>query len=113
MAGTKRATASLLRSYGDDPLPETGAFFIVLDGRGVPRCVCQTTNVEVRRFSAVDEKFAAEEGEGDLTLEWWRTAHRSFFERQAASDRMTFDEESDVVLERFKVVWTPAQRRAD
>lgn len=113
VAGTKRATASLLKSYGDEPLPQTGAFFIVVDGRGVPRCVCQTINVEVRPFSAVDEIFAAEEGEGDLTLEWWRAAHRSFFERQAERDGVSFDEDSAVVLERFNVVWPTLQRRAD
>ena len=34
-----------------------------------------------RRFSWIDEAFAFDEGEGDRTLTYWRTAHQSYFER--------------------------------
>jgi uncharacterized protein YhfF len=34
-----------------------------------------------RRFSEIDEAFAFDEGEGDRTLTYWRTAHQSYFER--------------------------------
>ena len=106
VAGAKRATASLLRAYGDEPLPNFGAFFVVVDGEGVPRCVCRITSVEVRPFSAVDGAFATEEGES--TLECWQAAHRAFFQRQAADDGFIFDDGAELVLEKFEVVYLPA-----
>jgi uncharacterized protein YhfF len=35
-------------------------------------------------FSEIDERFAFDEGEGDRTLTYWRTAHQGYFERQGA-----------------------------
>lgn len=101
--GPKRATAGRLVEYQDDgePLPEAGDYSVILDGTGGPLCVILTTAVEVRRLSDVDERFAWVEGEGDRTLEWWRTAHIRFWEREghAVSD------DSEVVLKRFDLVW--------
>jgi len=62
-------------------LPETGLKTIVLDGNGDPRCIVETTEVEVRPYGEVDAQFAYEEGEGDRSLEYWREAHWRFFSR--------------------------------
>ncbi len=104
VSGTKRATASLLRYYagGDEPLPR------VVEGNGVPRCIYRITQVDVQPLSAVDDRFAWDEGEGDRTLAWWMEAHRAFFMRQAAREDFLFHNEIDVVLARFEVVW-PAE----
>lgn len=101
--GPKRATAGLVAEYGpeDDPVPSVGDLSIVLDGHGGPVCVIRTTQVEVRRFGDVDEAFAWDEGEGDRTLAWWRRAHIRFFERFGTS----VDEDTPMVLERFKLLW--------
>ena len=79
--GPKRATASLRSWYEQDgePMPQPGDLSVVLDGHGDPLCVIRTTTVEVRRFADVDEEFAWEEGEGDRSLDHWRTVHQSFF----------------------------------
>ena len=45
-------------------MPETGLKTIVLDGNGDPRCIVETTEVEVRPYGEVDARFAYEEGEG-------------------------------------------------
>jgi len=110
VSGTKRATASLLRYYagGDEPLPRVGDLAVVVDGNGVPRCIYRITQVDVQPLSAVDDRFAWDEGEGDRTLAWWMEAHRAFFMRQAAREDFLFHNEIDVVLERFEVVW-PAE----
>jgi uncharacterized protein YhfF len=108
--GPKRATTSLLIDFetGREPVfPAPGMFWMVVDGRFLPRCVIRTTAVEVREFDAVDAAFAWDEGEGDRSLGWWRDAHLRFFARQAAANGHRFDGLTKVVLERFALVWTP------
>jgi uncharacterized protein YhfF len=106
LAGTKTATAGALWDYEADgePLPEVGSLGIIVDGRGHPRALIETTAVEVRAFSEVDAEHAHLEGEGDRTLEHWREVHRRFFAEVASHDRPV-DDEMPVVLERFRVVY--------
>jgi uncharacterized protein YhfF len=101
--GPKRATAGLASDYEDEAeaLPEIGDLSVILDGRGSPVCVIQTTAVEIRRFGDVDEAFARDEGEGDRTLEWWRRAHLWFFEQQGTP----IDDDSLMVLEHIELLW--------
>jgi uncharacterized protein YhfF len=99
--GPKRATASLVADYDDEPMPVVGDLGVVLDGDGEPLCVVRTTGVEVRAFGAVDEEFAWTEGEGDRSLAFWRDAHVRFF----AGNGMPVDEATPVVLECFELLW--------
>ena len=71
----------------------------MLDGRGEPRCVIETTEVTYRRFGEVDAAFAHEEGEGDRSLAYWREAHRRYFGRQGK-----FSEDMMLMCERFRLV---------
>ena len=96
MKGVKTATCST----EDEPNISTpGERWVVLDGRGAPRCVIETTEVTYRRFGEVDETFAYEEGEGDRSLNHWRDAHRNYFGRQG-----TFREDMMLMCERFRLV---------
>ena len=100
--GPKRATASLPSEYAaHEPLPRPGDLSVILDGRGEPVCVIRTTHVEVRRFGEVDADFAWTEGEGDRTLEDWRDGHLRYF----AGAGQPIDDSSDIVLERFELLW--------
>ena len=101
--GPKRATASLRSVYDaeGEPLPRVGDIGVILDGRGEPLCVIRTTGVEVRRFGDVDAEFAWTEGEGDRSLAFWRDAHVRFF----AGAGRPFSEDTEVVLERFELLW--------
>lgn len=101
-SGRKRATASLLGAYeaDDEPLPLVGGFSVVLDGEGLPAALIRTREVMVQPFRDVDEAFARDEGEGDLSLGYWREAHRDFFTRTEPS----FTEDSPIVRERFELV---------
>ena len=64
--------------------------------------------IEVRHvpFQTVDATFAADEGEGDGTLEWWRAAHRGYFGRVSAKLGAKFDEMTPVICQRFRLLWT-------
>ncbi len=100
--GPKRATASLRSWYDDgEPMPRAGDLSVILDGGGEPLCVIRTTAVEVRRFGDVDAGFAWAEGEGDRSLASWREEHIRFFEAAGTP----VGDDSDVVLERFELLW--------
>jgi uncharacterized protein YhfF len=107
MAGIKRATASLVRDYGDarEPMPKPDDFVMMLDGEGRPRFIWRTTDVMIKPLSEVDEAFAWDEGEGDRTRDWWLDAHRRYFARQATREGFDIDDEILTVFERFEVVW--------
>jgi uncharacterized protein YhfF len=96
LKGVKTATCST----EDEPnLSTPGERWIVLDGRGDPRCVIETTEVTFRRFGDVDAAFAHDEGEGDRSLAYWRSAHRKYFGRLGK-----FSENMMLMCERFRLV---------
>lgn len=105
--GPKRATAGVLAEYEieGEALPQVGDYSVILDGRGEPLCIIQTTRVEVRPFGEVDADFAWTEGEGDRTLEWWREAHIGFYDRVG----LAVSDDTLMVLERFDLVWPERQ----
>lgn len=103
--GTKSATASALVDYEaeDEELPSVGGLAIITDGADQPRLLIQTTEVRTVPFGEVDAEHARLEGEGDLSLEHWRTVHRAFF----AEGGHEVTDDFPVVLERFAVLWKP------
>ena len=104
--GTKTATASALWEFEaeGESLPEVGTLGIILDGRGHPRALIETSAVATVPFDQVDEEHAFLEGEGDRSLAHWREVHERFFTEHAAHDR-GFAPDMPVVLERFRVVF--------
>jgi uncharacterized protein YhfF len=96
MKGIKTATCST----EDEPNTSMpGERWIVLDGRGEPRCVIESTEVSYRRYIDVDAAFAYEEGEGDRSVTYWRAAHRRYFGRKGK-----FSEDMMLMCERFRLV---------
>jgi len=71
----------------------------VLNGRGEPRCVVESIEVTYRRFNEIDVAFAYDEGEGDRSLAYWRSAHRAYFGRIGR-----FSEDMVLMCERFRLV---------
>ena len=107
VAGTKRATASLLWSYEADakPMPRPGQLSIVESWSGEPICVIETVSVEVLPFEQVSPEFAATEGEGDGSLEYWRSGHWAYFARECARIGKTPNAKMLVVCETLKVIY--------
>jgi uncharacterized protein YhfF len=99
----------LLRDFQKDlePLPQPGEHLVVLDGEGQPRAIVRTTHVELRYFNQIDDVFAFEAGEGDLTLRWWLTAHRQDYAERGEAEGFEVDERVELVLEHFDLVWPP------
>jgi uncharacterized protein YhfF len=109
LAGTKRATSRLSRDFLEAGVafPKPGDFGVLIDGAQTPRCILRTLQVELKPLRDVDARFAWDEGGGDRTLEWWMSAHTRYFKRQAVREGFAVTEQTEVVLERFEVVWPP------
>lgn len=107
LEGAKTATSSAYPLYALDqePLPEAGEYSVVLDSRGEAVCVIRTERVEVAPFRDVGEGHARREGEGDLTLAYWRRVHRRLFTDWMAEAGLAFSPDMPVVCEEFQLVW--------
>ena len=109
LAGTKRATASLAWLYESaaHPAPTPGALSVVTDWDGKPLCVIETQAIDVVPFDDVTAEFAATEGEGDGSLEYWRRVHWDFFGRECGRLGRERSAAMPVLCERFRVVYRP------
>ena len=107
LAGVKRATASLvwsLESAGGS-LPTPGDLSVVTYWDGRPACVIETLEVVVLPFEQVTAAFAAIEGEGDGSLEYWRRAHWAYFGRECVRMGREPSLVMPVVCEHFDVTY--------
>lgn len=104
--GVKVGTASSLWDYEatGDPLPVVGELSIILDGRGAPRAVIETTALATVPFDEVDAEHAFAEGEGDRTLEHWREVHERFWREHSENPR-GYEPDMPVLCERFRLVY--------
>lgn len=107
LEGRKRATACLVWEAEFDPsnAPVQGGYSIITDFDGTPKCIIQTTEVRILPFNQVDAEFAAEEGEGDLSLEFWRRLHWDYFTRKCAEMGKEASPTMEVMCERFRVMY--------
>lgn len=110
LSGVKRATAGSVWSYEAEGkrLPAPGDLSIVTNWAGQPLCVIETSSVVVLPFNQVSAEFAAIEGEGDGSLEFWRKTHRDYFERECHAAGKVFTEDVLISCEQFRVVYQPS-----
>lgn len=113
LAGVKTAAASAYPLYEPEgePLPEAGAYSVILDGRDEAVCVILTDRVTVVPYRDVGAEHARREGEGDRSLAYWRRVHEAFFREEMAAAGLVFTEDMPVVCEEFHVVWPETERR--
>lgn len=106
-SGKKFATASLaaVNDIKPDEAPIENGYSVVTDFFGEPLCVIQTVEIRHLPFNEVDAQFASDEGEGDQSLEYWRTVHLAYFTREAAELGIDFDERSLICCERFRLLY--------
>ena len=110
--GPKRATAGLFWDAEIDAnmMPVLGGYSLVTDYSGVPLLIIRTISVEIRPYDQVDADFAATEGEGDGSLDFWRRAHWAYFSRRCEALGRKPSTDMPVVLERFALIY-PVGRR--
>ena len=107
VTGEKTATASAYPLYEleNEPLPEPGAYSVILDSEDRGVCVIQTQKVTVVPFDAVTAEHAFKEGEGDKSLGYWRKVHEKFFAECLYEAGLEFTYDMKVVCEEFSVVF--------
>lgn len=109
ISGKKRGTCGSLASFQQEmPAVTPGAYHIVLNGRGEAACVIRTLSLTLVRFDEVSPTQAVLEGEGDLSLDYWRQAHREFFEREGS-----FAPNMELVYETFALIEAVPQEEAE
>src|SRR5262245_30947826 len=115
LAGRKRATTSLPVEYTslNEPLPKTGDLSIILDGKGNPVAIIERTSVDLTPFQAVDEEYAAYEGEGDGSLRHWREAHTWYFNTVCSRLGGKLEQSTPVLCQRFRLVWPLSSNAAE
>lgn len=98
--GIKTASCGSFASYQqEESAPRIGSYNIILDGQNVPVCVIRLVSLQLARFCDINEEFARKEGEGDLSLEYWKKEHQRFFIREGH-----FSEDMELIAEEFEVV---------
>lgn len=107
LEGKKIATSSNYTLYEleKEALPFVGLHNVILDGDGKAVAIVETTSVEVVPFDEVSKEHAYLEGEGDLTLKYWRDVHKDFFKREFKEINQEFNYKMLVVCERFKLIY--------
>jgi uncharacterized protein YhfF len=85
-SGPKRAGTGLLWAieHDQESIPKVGDLEIVVNHQFEPVLVTRITRVEILPFNLVSAEYAAIEGEGDGSLDYWRQGHWRFFSRECA-----------------------------
>ena len=106
-AGTKTATCSLVWAYEaeNEKLPTVGDRSIITNWEGEPLCIIETTEVEIKAFNEVGDRFAYDEGEGDRSLASWREVHWDVFSRECSAIGREPAETMPLLCERFRVIF--------
>ena len=106
LQGIKTSTCGAVWEYEQEgeAIPKVGDLSIILDGKGQPMCIIETTEVRIIPFNEVDAQFAYDEGEGDRSLESWRREHWKFF-MQNATEESQINENMPLVCERIRLIW--------
>jgi uncharacterized protein YhfF len=93
-----------------EALPTPGAREVLLDTEGHPVALIETVDCRVTRLADVDDRHAIDEGEGYANAVEFRVAHERFWNgyldelRTRLGDRPPLDDDTLVVLQRFRIV---------
>jgi len=74
--GIKRGTCCLY--YDDESLSRVGETNIIYNSKN-QQIKVKITNVRIVRFCDINKDWAITEGEGDLSLTYWKNIHENFF----------------------------------
>lgn len=104
LEGKKRATAPSIFDFVHEPMPKVGDYSIITNWSGEPKCIIQTTSVQILPFKDVTFDLAKLEGEDDH-LDSWREGHIRYYTQVCKEANEEFTWDMPVVFEQFKVVY--------
>ena len=106
LAHQKRGTAHMAMDFEINNIPRrvTGDYWVILDPSENPIGLVRVTDVYESTFLSVPVSFSVQEGEGDMSLRFWREAHRDYFVLQCEKIGIKWDESCVVVCESFELI---------
>jgi len=104
LAGAKTTASSPFWDWPGGRIPFVGALSVLLNGRGRMCAIVETRRVEIIWFGLIDENFAWSYGEGQRTLEWWRSEIGAWYRASAARHGVSFSDDTPIICEWISVV---------
>jgi 5-formyltetrahydrofolate cyclo-ligase len=106
-SGKKTAGSSLMEDFlaAGDPLPTVGNHWIYLNSKDEPSCILRTEKVVRHKFKDVPVSIAIAEGEGDLSLDYWKRVHAELYQPYLQAWGVSDLNEATVITEFFKIVY--------
>jgi 5-formyltetrahydrofolate cyclo-ligase len=107
LSGKKTAGSSILEDFisAGDPLPKVGNYWIFLNSKNEPSCILKTIKIVLNKFRDVTVEIAIAEGEGDLSLEYWRKVHEEIYAPNLSGWGVSNIEEATVITEFFEIIY--------
>ena len=107
LTGQKTGTSSAYELYelSNESLPKTDDYSVILDSKGNAVCIIKNVNVEIIPFNEITAEHAYKEGEGDKSLNYWKSVHEDFFNKSFVEAGIEFSYDTNVVYEEFIVVY--------
>ncbi len=104
--GKKTAGSSLIKDFEfeGDPLPKVGNYWIMLDSHECPQLIAKTIRIEINSFGKIPKAIAHAEGEGDLSVSYWKKAHKNFYLPFLAKWGIADIDKAKVITEHFEIV---------
>ena len=99
LGGIKTTTSSGFWDWPDGRIPSVGDLCVLLDGQRRMRAIIETARVEIISFGSVDESLARSYGEGDRTLNWWRSTMGDYYQREASRHGHAFSNDTELIFE--------------
>jgi uncharacterized protein YhfF/ribosomal protein S18 acetylase RimI-like enzyme len=104
--GIKTGTSSAHDLYDEtEKKPEKNEISIITYGNGVPGCIIKTIEIRNKKFHEINEEEAKSEGEGKLTLDYWREVHEHFFRKEYDEMGKEFSYNIPVIYEKFELIF--------
>lgn len=104
LEGKKTATSSL---YNFDKIPVIEEESIIHFDNEKDACIVETVDYKIIKYNEMTEELAKLEGEGDLSLNYWKQVHLNFFK----SVNPNFKEDDKIIFEIFKVTKNLVEER--
>ena len=106
--GIKQATSTSLWYFEKNhiDLPEVGHIYVVTDWYKIAKAVVEVVSVGHVPFNEVTAEYAAIEGEGDKSLEYWKKSHWEYYTREMEEFDEKPTEDMIIICEQFKTIFT-------
>ena len=107
LIGKKTAGSSIVEDFvsAGDELPQIGNYWIFLNSKEEPSCILKTVDIKIHKFNEVPLEIAIAEGEGDLSLEYWRKVHSDLYTPFLNAWGLKEIADATVITEFFNVVY--------